>query len=218
MIKRVFDIFVAVCALSLTWPLWIVAILGIKLSSPGPIFYLGPRVGRHGKVFQMHKFRTMHMRDDHGAVITDKNDTRIFRFGRFMRKSKIDELPQFWDVLRGKLSIVGPRPEDPKIVEDHYTDWMKETLSVRPGITSPGAVWGYTKMDQYFTSDDPERDYIEKIMPLKLSLEYVYVQRQGFVYDVKLIYRTVRAVFATIMGSDFPDPPEMQQVPKRLLT
>jgi lipopolysaccharide/colanic/teichoic acid biosynthesis glycosyltransferase len=166
----------------------------------------------------MHKFRTMHWQPaGQGPVITAVADARILPFGAFLRKSKIDELPQFFDVLRGDMSIVGPRPEDPKIVAQHYTPWMRETLSVKPGITSPGALWGYTKMEALLQGGDPERAYVEKVLPFKLALEYVYAKRHNWRYDLGLIWRTAVIVVQIVSGKkDFDDPPEAATIPQLL--
>jgi len=220
MAKRLIDILVSLIAIVATCPLWLVALIGIKLTSPGPVFYPAKRVGRGGQVFTMHKFRTMHWQPQgNGPAITGHNDARIFGFGSFLRKTKIDELPQFIDVLSGHLSIVGPRPEDPKIVELHYTPWMKETLSIRPGITSPGALWGYTKMDAFLEGADPERAYVEKVLPYKLALEYVYMKRMNAIYDLVLMWRTALVIIGIVLGKkDFEDQPEAAEIRQVLPT
>lgn len=210
MTKRILDIVISLVAVLLTAPLWIVAACGILLTSKGPVFYRAQRAGLNGRVFTMHKFRTMHWQPAGlGAVITAAHDKRIFPFGQFLRKTKIDELPQFIDVIRGEISIVGPRPEDPKIVEQHYTAWMKETLAIKPGITSPGALWGYTQMERFLQGSDPERAYVEKVLPYKLALEYVYTKRHNLKYDLSLMWRTAATVVQICLGrQDFPDQPE----------
>lgn len=220
MAKDAFDRFFALIVIFLTLPLWLLAAVGILLQSPGPVFYPAKRVGKDGAIFIMHKFRTMHWQPDGaGAVITAARDARIFRFGSFLRKTKIDELPQFLDVLLGTLSIVGPRPEDPKIVERHYTPWMKETLRVKPGITSPGALWGYTLAEALLTSGDPERDYVDKVLPYKLALEYVYVRKASFVYDLRLIVRTALTIVQLLLGRrDFQEQPEALEIPQGLIS
>ena len=218
MAKDVFDRIFALFVICVTLPLWLAATLGIVLQSPGPIFYPAKRVGRSGVIFTMHKFRTMHWQPcGSGAVITASGDARIFRFGAFLRKTKIDELPQFLDVLLGSLAIVGPRPEDPKIVDRHYTPWMKETLAVKPGITSPGALWGYTKAEAMLTGPDPERDYVEKVLPFKLALEYVYIRKASFLYDLSLVLRTALTIAQLLLGrKDFPEQPEAAEIPQGL--
>lgn len=218
MTKRLLDILISLVAILLTWPLWCVAALGILSSSRGPVFYKAKRAGLGGRVFTMHKFRTMHWApEQQGPVITSGVDPRVFAFGSFLRKTKIDELPQFIDVIRGDLSIVGPRPEDPKIVDLHYTPWMKETLGIKPGITSPGALWGYTKMEKFLDGGDPEKSYVEKVLPYKLALEYVYTKRHNLKYDLSLIWRTAVVVLQICLGKkDFSDQPEAATIPEVL--
>lgn len=218
MTTRMLDIAISVIAIALTWPLWLFAAGGIALSSKGPVFYRARRMGLGGRVFTMHKFRTMHWAPQgQGPAITGAADDRIFAFGNFLRKTKIDELPQFLDVIRGDLSIVGPRPEDPGIVERHYTPWMRETLSIKPGITSPGALWGYTKMEQFLVGADPERAYVDKVLPYKLALEYVYTKRRNMKYDLSLIWRTAVTIAQICLGkNDFPDQPEAAAIPELL--
>lgn len=210
MAKRMLDIVISLVAIIVTLPLWIMAAIGIFLTSEGPIFYKAQRAGLGGHVFTMHKFRTMHWAPQvQGSAITAKADSRIFAFGNFLRKTKIDELPQFIDVIRGDLSIVGPRPEDPKIVDLHYTPWMKETLQIKPGITSPGALWGYTKMEEFLEGGDPEKAYVERVLPHKLALEYVYAKRSNIKYDLSLMWRTAVVVVQICLGKKkFPDQPE----------
>src|SRR5947209_559846 len=130
MAKRLFDVLVSAVALAVLSPLFLLAALGIRLSSRGPVFYRARRVARGGEPFTMHKFRTMHVHQGAApSAITGPSDRRVFFFGALLRRLKIDELPQFWDVLRGKMSLVGPRPEDPRIVRDHYAPEHLETLA-----------------------------------------------------------------------------------------
>ena len=156
--KRPFDVLFSGIFLVIALPFMFAALIGIKLNSRGPVLYHTTRVGLDGKTFKMYKFRSMHKAStkNKGAIITAYGDDRIFRFGHILRKTKIDELPQLWNVFIGNMSIVGPRPEDPKIVGRYYTNWMKETLSVRPGITSPGAIFYYAKCEELITESDPE--------------------------------------------------------------
>jgi lipopolysaccharide/colanic/teichoic acid biosynthesis glycosyltransferase len=147
----------------------------------------------------MLKFRTMHVYSG-GPVITSHGDSRIFAFGSFLRKSKIDELPQFYNVLKGDLSVVGPRPEDPKIVTEHYTDWMMETLDVRPGITSPGAIYYYLLGEELVDPADPERSYVERVLPAKLAVERAYIERANFMSDLKVLAMTALAVLGPPFG------------------
>ena len=222
--KRLFDIVFSLLALALLAPLFVLAAIGIRLSSPGPIMYRARRAGRNGEPFIMHKFRTMRHPGTRGrvgalgSVITGATDPRVFAFGSLLRRLKIDELPQFYDVLRGKMSLVGPRPEDLRIVSEEYTAEQRETLRARPGLASPGSLYAYTHGDRYLDTDDPERAYINDLLPIKLALETVYVQRVSFLYDLRIIARTVWVITVTALGScEFADPPEMTEARGLLL-
>jgi len=193
-VKRAFDIFVSLVVMLFAGPLIMLSAIGVKIGAPGPAFYLARRVGRNGKLFDMIKLRTMYVASDRQKAITAPEDRRIFPFGRFLRASKIDELPQFWNVLVGDMSIVGPRPEDPGIVRDHYTDWMRETLAVRPGVTSPGAVFSYLSDDSLLEGEDIEQSYVAQILPKKLQIEYDYLQRATFWSDLGVVLQTAAAI------------------------
>jgi lipopolysaccharide/colanic/teichoic acid biosynthesis glycosyltransferase len=197
--KRSTDIVLAAVLLILLSPVLVLAAIGVRLSSKGPIFFRAKRVGRGGAPFEMLKFRTMHVHSG-GPVITSHGDSRIFAFGSFLRKSKIDELPQFYNVLKGDLSVVGPRPEDPKIVTENYTDWMIETLDVRPGITSPGAVYYYLLGEELVDPADPERSYVMRLLPAKLAVERAYLERANFASDLKVVGLTALAVLGPPLG------------------
>lgn len=197
MLKRFFDVMVSGLALLAVWPAILLTAMITKMVSPGPAFFLAKRVGKNGEIFSMYKIRTMHITNDIGAAITAPQDARIFPFGLFVRNAKLDELPQFWNVLIGDMSIVGPRPEDPQIVSDYYTGWMSKTLEIRPGITSPGAVFGYLKGDEYLQGDNVERSYADKLLPKKLRIELDYLQKASFLTDLKVIFETARAIAVT---------------------
>jgi lipopolysaccharide/colanic/teichoic acid biosynthesis glycosyltransferase len=197
--KRAADIILAGVLLLFLSPVLAFAAIGVRLSSKGPVLYRAKRIGRGGAPFDMLKFRTMH-ENSGGPVITAHDDSRIFRFGAFLRKTKIDELPQFVNVLTGDLSVVGPRPEDPKIVAEHYTDWMLETLAVRPGITSPGAVFYYLRGEQLVDPADPERSYVERILPAKLAVERAYLERANFTSDIQVVIQTALAIVGPAFG------------------
>lgn len=197
--KRTIDIVLAAVVLILLSPILLLAAIGVRLSSSGPILFRAQRVGRGGVPFEMLKFRTMHMHSG-GPVITSHGDKRIFPFGTLLRKSKIDELPQFINVLKGDLSVVGPRPEDPKIVAENYTDWMMQTLDVRPGITSPGAIYYYVQGEELVDPKDPERSYIERLLPAKLAVERAYLERATFFSDLKVVTQTALAILGPVFG------------------
>lgn len=193
--KRLLDIIISAIALVASIPLFIVAALGIRLSSRGPILYRAPRVGLNGEVFVMHKFRTMETREDKNAsAISRADDPRVFAFGSWLRRMKIDELPQFYDVLRGKMSLVGPRPEDPRIVRDHYSVAGMKTLSVLPGLTSIGSLYYYTNGENLLTDQDPEVFYVKHLLPIKLALDSKYIYDASLTNDLKLLFRTAQVI------------------------
>ena len=200
--KRGFDCLVALIAMVICVPLFIFAAIGIKLTSKGPLFYKASRSGIRNVPFAMLKFRTMHIGSDKESAITRTEDKRIFRFGLLLRKLKIDELPQLFNVLSGDMSLVGPRPEDPKLVDLYYRDWMHETLLVAPGITGPGSVYGYIYGDQLLDDTDPEGSYARALLPAKLALERAYLERADFISDLRYMFLTAWAIVANILGRD----------------
>src|SRR3954470_5669291 len=176
MVKRLFDVCCATIALVLASPVLAIAAIGIKLSDPGPVFFRARRVGYLGREFTMLKLRTMRNQES-GARITGARDSRIYPFGNFLRRTKIDELPQLYNILRGDMAIVGPRPEDPDIVRQHYSSEDLETLGVRPGLASPGSIYQYQSGDTMLTGDDPEGRYVDTLLKTKLALDRVYMRR-----------------------------------------
>src|SRR5256885_934528 len=226
MVKRLFDICCATIALVLTSPVLAIAAIGIKLSDPGPVFYRARRVGFLGREFTMLKLRTMRTADGErsrgsggsgGPVITALHDGRVSAIGRFLRRTKIDELPQLYNVLRGDMAIVGPRPEDPDIVRQHYSSEDLETLGVRPGLASPGSIYQYQSGDTMLTSDDPEGRYVDTLLKTKLALDRVYMRRATLRNDLSIIGRTLWTIGAVAAGRrKFQPPPEMTAA-RRLL-
>jgi len=211
MAKRLLDLVLAAAGLLLAAPLIALAAIGIKLSSRGPVFYRSLRVGKDGGVFTMLKLRTMHA-DQRGRVsrITGHDDPRVFAFGRFLRRAKIDELPQLLNVLAGHMAIVGPRPEEPVFVARHFAPEHRETLTVRPGLASPGSIYNYTHAEQLLGGSDPEATYLDEVLPVKLALDRAYVRSRSLWLDLRIIGRTVRVIVASMLGrTDFPDPPEL---------
>ena len=200
--KRTLDILVALFAFAITLPFLLFAVVGIKLTSPGPLFYSATRAGKGNVPFKMHKFRTMHVGSDKVSAITVQADQRIFRFGKILRIMKIDELPQFWNILIGDMSLVGPRPEDPRIVARDYNDWMLETLAVAPGVTSPGAVYGYIYGDDLLDAEDPEGSYARNLLPPKLALERAYIDRATVLSDLFYVLMTAYAILALVAGRE----------------
>jgi lipopolysaccharide/colanic/teichoic acid biosynthesis glycosyltransferase len=219
MAKRLFDLVVAATALVVLAPVFLCAAVGIRLSSPGPIFYRARRVGRDGHPFTMYKFRTMCVNQGpQSSPITAPNDARIFRFGSWLRRLKIDELPQFYNVLRGDMSVVGPRPEDPSIVEEHYTPAYSETLRVLPGLTSPASIYDYTHGDRILDRGDPDQVYSAELLPVKMALDTVYLRKASFLFDLRIIFRTIWVIGFILLGRRrFRDPPEMEDARTLLL-
>lgn len=193
MLKRLFDFVVAGAGLIILSPLMLVLALFVKFSSPGTVFYRAKRVGRYGVPFELLKFRSMVANADQmGPHVTGASDARITRIGRFLRRTKLDELPQLFNVLRGEMSIVGPRPEDPRYVA-FYTEEQRRVLSVRPGITSPASV-AFRSEETMLTDEDLETQYIQRIMPAKLAIDLDYVQRANLFYDCLLILVTIFSI------------------------
>jgi len=190
--KRLFDIMASALGLLLLMPLLLLAALWIKLDSPGPVLFRQTRVGRHGVPFTIHKFRSM--RVEPGSAITVGEDPRITRSGRFLRASKLDELPQLWDVLRGAMSLVGPRPELPRYVALYPADLREQVLSVRPGITDPASLAFSHEAELLAATSDPEREYREVVLPAKLRLSADYAARASLGSDLRLIARTLLRV------------------------
>jgi lipopolysaccharide/colanic/teichoic acid biosynthesis glycosyltransferase len=218
MVTRLFDICCAAVALVLTAPVLAIAAVGIKLTDPGPVFYRARRVGYLGREFTMFKLRTMRAAESgDGPVITGLRDDRVSRIGRLLRRTKIDELPQLYNILRGDMAIVGPRPEDPTIVRAHYSPGDLETLGVRPGLASPGSIYQYQSGDKLLTGDDPEGRYVEKLLKTKLALDRVYIRRATLGNDLRIIGRTLLTIGAVATGRrKFRPPPEMTAA-RRLL-
>lgn len=163
----------------------------IRLDSPGPIFFRQERIGLRGKSFKIFKFRTMRVDADKlGGQLTVGGDPRITRAGRFLRKSKLDELPQLFNVLQGEMSLVGPRPEVPKYVA-LYTPEQRRVLEVRPGITDLASIEFRDENDLLESQADPEAFYIREIMPRKLTLNLGYIAQQGLVFDLLIVLRTI---------------------------
>lgn len=210
--KRLFDIFFAIGVLLLTWPLILIGALVVKVTSPGPAFYLARRAGLGGKPFAMLKFRTMRAgTDTSDRKITESNDDRITPIGRLLRKTKIDELPQFWNVLRGQMSVVGPRPEDWEIVERYYTAEQRRTLEVLPGIVSPVIVRWYPDL----TYHDPpppgvpiQEYYLRRHLPIQVAGALSYMEHQSLALDLKVILKTIYCVVLHSWA-----PPKKQPLP-----
>lgn len=188
--KRLFDLLGALLALLLLSPLLLGVALWIKLDSPGPVFYRQERVGRFGVPFFIHKFRSMHA-GAMGLPITVGEDPRITRAGRVLRRTRLDELPQFIDVLMGHMSLVGPRPEVPRYVALYPAGLRERALAVRPGLTDPASLAYIDEAALLAAAADPEREYVERILPAKLKAAVDYAQTASLASDLALLARTV---------------------------
>lgn len=210
MAKRLFDILAAATGLLLLIPVFAVAACSVYCADPGPVLYRARRSGVGGRTFTMFKFRTMRVAPQQGSVITAHRDSRVFLAGRVLRALKIDELPQLWNVLRGEMSIVGPRPEDPSIVDQYYGPLGMETLQVPPGLSSPGSLYYYTHGEQHVSADDPVRAYVQGLLPIKLALDLLYVRRHSLAGDVGVILRTALVIVMIAAGRRrFADPADL---------
>jgi lipopolysaccharide/colanic/teichoic acid biosynthesis glycosyltransferase len=193
--KRLFDVLFSLIGLVVFSPLFVVIALLIKRDSEGPVFYRGVRVGKDSKLFRMSKFRTMVVNADQiGGASTSDDDPRLTQVGRFLRRYKLDELPQLIDVLRGEMSLVGPRPQV-KWVVDLYTPQEQQLLTVRPGITDPASLRFPNQGEILKGSTDPEKDYMEKIHPEKMRLSLEYVRTCSFWVDIKVILQTIATIY-----------------------
>jgi lipopolysaccharide/colanic/teichoic acid biosynthesis glycosyltransferase len=205
MLKRVFDLLAASLALGLLSPLLATIALLVRLDSPGPVLHRGERTGQHGQRFRIFKFRSMvQAADQVGPGITAGHDPRVTRVGRVLRKTKLDELPQFLNVLRGEMSIVGPRPEDPRYVA-LYSAAQRRVLSVRPGITSIASL-AFLNEEALLAGDELGTLYTQVIMPRKLELDLEYVDRMSWALDLKLIVMTVLAMISGHEGQKLAGP------------
>jgi lipopolysaccharide/colanic/teichoic acid biosynthesis glycosyltransferase len=192
--KRVCDLFVAVILLLILAPFLLIIAVAVRLSSPGPILFRQKRVGQNGNLFILYKFRSMRT-EAQGAGVTAGDDNRITGIGRTLRNWKLDELPQFFNVLKGDMSLVGPRPEAPNFVE-LYTDEQRSVLKVKPGITGLCQL-AYRHEEELLAGvADPEKKYIEELMPAKLAIDLDYVRRRSLALDATILLRTVGVLFS----------------------
>ena len=195
MAKRLFDIVSSGIGLLCLAPVFVVMAIWIKLDSRGPVFYRQTRVGRYGRDFRIFKFRSMRVGGDKGRQITGgERDPRITRSGYFIRRYKIDELPQLINVFLGDMSIVGPRPEVRKYV-DLYSEEQRKVFQVRPGITDLASIKYRNENELLSQVDDPDTYYIDVIMPDKLAINLEYIRHQSFMGDIKIIFNTLFKIF-----------------------
>lgn len=195
MSKRLFDLVASLLGLAVLALPGLLLALVIKLDSPGPVFFRQQRVGRFGRPFRIHKFRTMHVDAERaGGPLTVGADPRVTRVGRWLRAHRLDELPQLIDVLRGEMSLVGPRPEVPRYVALYPAGLREQVLAVRPGITDPASLAYRGEASQLAAAADPEREYVEVIMPKKLALAADYAARATLWTDLGVVARSLRVL------------------------
>jgi len=192
---RIFDIVFAMVGLICLWPIFIVIAIWIKLNSKGPVFYLQNRVGINNLDFELCKFRTMYMDADKKRSLTiGTRDDRITSIGAILRRYKLDELPQLWNVLKGEMSFVGPRPELRKYVE-LYSNHQKEVLKVKPGITDTASIQFRNENDLLANTSEPEQYYIQHILPAKLELNQHYITNKSSILYLRIIITTINSVW-----------------------
>lgn len=196
MIKRLFDIILSFIGLVISSPFLILFAILIKRESPGPAFYRGERAGKDGKNFRIFKFRSMVLEADKiGGPSTSADDPRLLKVGKFLRKHNLDELPQLFNILKGEMSFVGPRPEVPSEVETYDQETKKIILSVKPGMTDLATLENIHEEEILRGAADPHQVYRELIKPKKLELAKKYVQSRSFWLDIKIILKTLKSAF-----------------------
>jgi len=205
-LKRIFDIFFSGLGLIISFPLCIIISLIVKLTSQGKVFFRQTRVGFNRKEFILIKFRTMHARQDkEGLFVTARNDDRITVIGKILRRSKLDELPELWNVFKGDMSLVGPRPEVPTFVETYKAEW-EPVFSVRPGITDLATLQFRDEENVLRFAEDKNKVYLEIVIPLKMKLSLEYVEKRSFWFDVKILFLTVWGItFGRFLGKPKDD-------------
>ncbi|KAA0947517.1 sugar transferase [Pseudomonas sp. ANT_H14] len=190
MLKRFFDLFLSIFGLLVLAPFFMCLAFWIKLDSPGPVFFRQVRLGRYGIPFRIHKFRTMNINSEQEGRLTIGSDGRITRSGHFLRKYKLDELPQLIDVFLGRMSLVGPRPEVQEFIDMYSKEIRERVLSVRPGITDRASIEMIDENQLLAGYSDPRKAYIDIILPVKQKYYLAYIDEQGFLIDLKIILAT----------------------------
>lgn len=192
--KRIFDIIISIIGLILFSPVLLIIAIIIKLHDSGSVFYKAPRIGLNGAPFYMYKFRTMIPdADKFGPSSSSKSDVRVTPIGKYLRKYKFDELPQLFNVLSGKMSIIGPRPEEKKFT-DMFSVEEKNILSVKPGITDWASIWNSNESELLEGCDDPDGYYLKYIRPEKLRLQLLYSRKSNFFVDLQIFFLTLRKI------------------------
>ena len=201
--KRIFDIVASAMGLIIFFPIMLIVALIVKMTSPGPIFFSQKRLTMEMKEFSIYKFRSMVSNElrEKNTVQIKGSSSEITPIGKFMRKTKLDELPQFWNILKGDMSFIGPRPELPRRLK-YYNDRQKQIFSVRSGISSPASI--VFSDEEYLMNQvkDPEKFYIQEIMPYKIELNLYYIEHQSFFYDIWLIVATLLKIVNKVKNED----------------
>lgn len=196
--KKTFDLTVSITGFAILSPFYIAIAILIKVSDGGPVFFRASRVGQFGKTFKMYKFRSMIVdAEKKGPSSASSSDSRITGIGKILRKYKLDELPQLINVVRGEMSIVGPRPEEKRFT-DMFNDTEKKILTVKPGITDWASLWNSNEGELLEGSNDPDKTYMEQIRPKKIQLQMEYVDDRNFLIDLKIFLLTVKKVFVRL--------------------
>tara|TARA_Y100000034_G_C6888373_1_gene408254 strand:- start:1367 stop:1960 length:594 start_codon:yes stop_codon:yes gene_type:complete len=195
--KRIFDVCASLAGLICLLPVFLFIAVWIKLDSSGSVFFRQVRVGRSGKEFRIHKFRSMRSDSEaRGKLTVGSRDSRVTRSGNFIRKYKLDELPQLIDVLKGNMSLVGPRPEVPEFIACYEPEMREKVLSVRPGITDNASILMVDENEILAQYPDPHKAYIEHVLPIKQEHYIAYIDNQSFIGDIKIIIKTIFKVFS----------------------
>lgn len=198
--KRVFDLFFSILGLIFFFPIFLIIAVFIKLDSSGEVFFRQIRITKDGEKFKIYKFRTMKKDTEGNRQITVGQDSRVTKVGNFLRKTKLDELPQLMNIIKGEMSFVGPRPEVPKYVT-YYTEEQKEILKVKAGITDYASIYFSNESEVLGIQEDPEDYYIKNIMPYKIELNKKYIQEMGLITDIKIIALTILKIIGVEIKS-----------------
>lgn len=210
--KRLFDIVLCLFAIIVLSPVYVLTALGIEVSSPGTVLYHSRRAGINKKPFEFYKFRSMHPPKGRKKDMFLTDPDRVFPFGKLIRRLKIDELPQLFNVLKGDMSIVGPRPMTVEHVDEFYSGDYEKVTKVKPGLTSAASLYDYTVGDTYKDNEA----YRREVVPVKMELEKLYVERQSFGYDCSLILRTIVTILQVLLGKkNFRAQPELSEIKNR---
>jgi lipopolysaccharide/colanic/teichoic acid biosynthesis glycosyltransferase len=195
MMRRLTDILFSIVSLLLLTPVVLLICIVLRLSSRDPVIYIQERVGRGGRLFRLYKFRTMRAarQPGEGSPLTVRNDPRVTRLGRLLRRLRFDEIPQLFNIMKGDMTIVGPRPEVPRYVEQ-YKDWMTAVLDYKPGLTDPASLEYRRESGMLVGADDPESFYVETILPAKLRISLEYQSKRTIISDMKVILRTTAII------------------------